>query len=65
MSNTGKKDWTAPKVQTFETAEQVWAHYGPKVRSDELLGLRRAVDRMDTVARRREEEERVARRRRA
>jgi hypothetical protein len=65
VPDTNKQQWTAPQARSFETPEQVWAYYGPKVRPHELLGLRRIIDRMADLQKQREEEERVAHRRRA
>ena len=64
MPNTGKQDWTPPKLSSFETPEQVWAYYSPRAKPDELPKLRRFVDRMREVKSRRDDDQ-ITRRRQA
>lgn len=41
-----KKVWSAPKLSAFDTPEQVWAHFSPKAKDEELPALVELVNEM-------------------
>jgi hypothetical protein len=64
VPDSDEREWTAPKLSSFETPENVWAYYSQKVGPKDLPKLRRLVDRMRELRTLREKEQ-LARRRRA
>lgn len=40
MSSNRKREWAPPKIATFRTEEELWAHYSTRATSQELSSLK-------------------------